>query len=145
MLPKAPAQSVPDKPELTETDTEPSSSSESECDDEGDTAFDQFVATVKAGLKKAKANIKVIKIKDGDVLCCSHSSASSGAKIASSKPSDSKDETKAEIGKSAFYGYRTNAIKDPHFATYMTDVWDDPFCLRGFISDHDSSSDPDSD
>ena len=146
MLAKAPTPSFADKTELDENDNDECSSSESDSDDDGDTAFDQFVATVKAGLKKAKAHIKVIKIKDGDVLCCSHSSAGSGAKVVSTKPSDSEEESKADSSKCAIQGYRAVSSQDPHLASYMTgNVWDDPFCLRGFISDRDSSSEPDSD
>ena len=144
VLSKDPVPAVTVKPVIDEPDTEPSSSAESDSEDDGDSAFDEFVATVKADLKKRKANIKVIKLKDGDVLCCSHSPASSGAKVVCSTLSDSEDETEAEPGNLAFYGIRSNAIKDQHLASYMTEVWDDPFCLRGFISDHDSSSEPDS-
>jgi len=133
------------KHDLVHTDTESSSSSESDSEDEagyGDTTFGRFVAIINADLKKAKSNLKVNKMKQADEPGCSHSIATSNSKIATSTPSDSEDEDEAETCELAFYGIRSNTSNDPHLATYMTEVWDDPFCLRGFISDRsDSDSD----
>ena len=137
-------QAAAKKHELLHTDSESSSSSDSDSDDEdaGDTTFGRFVAKINADLKKAKSNLKVNKMKQADEPGSSHSNASSNTKIAPSTPSDSEDEDEAETCELAFYGIRSNTSNDPHLATYMTEVWDDPFCLRGFISDRsDSDSD----
>ena len=128
-------QSEAKKHDLMHTDSESSSSSESDSDDEdaGDTTFGRFVAKINADLKKAKSNLKVNKMKQADEPGSSHSNATSNTKIATSTPSDSEDKDEAENCRSAFENNR-------HLACYMTaNVWDDPFFLRGFISDRSDS------
>ena len=130
-------QAAAKKHELLHTDSESSSSSNSDSDDDdaGDTTFGRFVAKINADLKKAKSSLKVVKMKQRAELGCSNSIATSNSKIGNSTPSDSEDEDEAETRRSAFENNR-------HLACYMTEVWDDPFCLRGFISDRsDSDSD----